>query len=78
MVSFSTFVNGRPRGKFKESRGLRQGDPLSPFLFTLVVDGLSRLMEKVRGCGLIKGFELGKENVLVFHLQFADDIFFFL
>ena len=76
-VSFSIFVNGTPRGKFKGSRGLRQGDPLSPFLFTLVVDGLSRLMEKARGCGMINGFEVGKEKV-VSHLQFADDTLFFI
>ena len=68
LVSFSIFVNGRPCGKFKGPRGLRQGDPFSPFLFILVVDGLSRLMKKARECGMIKGFEVRKEKVLVSHL----------
>ena len=75
---FSIFINGRPRGKFKGSRGLRQGDLLSPFLFILVVDGLSRLMEKIRNCGIVKGFEVGKEKVLASHLQFVDDTLFFI
>ena len=35
-------------------------------------------MEKARGCGLIKGFEVGKENVMVSHLQFVDDTLFFI
>ena len=39
LVSYLVIVNGRPRGKFKGSRVLRQGDTLSTFLFTLVVDG---------------------------------------
>ena len=45
-VSFSVLINGKPRGKFKGFKGLRQEHPLSPFLFTLVADRLSRLMER--------------------------------
>ena len=77
-VSFSVMINGRPRGKFKGFKGLRQGDPLSPFLFTLVADGLSRLMEKATESGFVKGWQVGRDNVLLSHLQFADDTLFFL
>ena len=77
-VSYSVMINGRPRGKFKAFKGLRQGDPLSPFLFTLVADGLSRLMEKATESGFVKGWEVGREKVLISHLQFADDSLFFL
>lgn len=69
---------GRPRGKFRSSRGLKQGDPLSPFLFNLVVDGLRRLVERTKSMALIKGFILEKNKVEVSHLQFADDTIFFI
>ncbi|KAL6129597.1 hypothetical protein ACLB2K_072947 [Fragaria x ananassa] len=55
LANFSILINGRPRGKFGASRGLRQGDPLSPFLFTLMVDVLNRLMESAREFNLIEG-----------------------
>ena len=71
-VSFSIFINGRPRGKFRGSRGLRQGDPLSLFLFTLVVDVLGRLIDKAIQCQAIRGFIVGKDKMEVSHLQFAD------
>ena len=53
-VSYSFLINGRPRGKFKGFKGLKQGGPLSPFLFTLVADGLSRLMEKATESRFVK------------------------
>ncbi|PRQ44942.1 putative RNA-directed DNA polymerase [Rosa chinensis] len=77
-ANFSILINGRPRGKFDASRGLRQGDPLSPFLFTLVVYVLDRLMERARDCRLIEGLVVGREEVEITHLQFADDTIFFL
>ncbi|CAL8992525.1 unnamed protein product, partial [Prunus brigantina] len=77
-VSFSVMINGRPRGKFSATRGIRQGDPLSPFLFTLVIDVLSRLMEKAQECNLVHGMVTGRDNVEVSHLQFADDTIFLI
>ena len=77
-VSHSIFINGRLRGKFRGSRGLRQGDPLSPFLFTVVVDVLGRIIDKPIQCQAIRGFIVGKDRVEVSHLQFVDDTSLFL
>lgn len=77
-VNFSVIINGRPRGHFGASRGLRQGDPLSPFLFILVGDVLSRMVTKACDKGVVKGFEVGNKKVKLSHLQFADDSIFFL
>ncbi|KAL5539489.1 hypothetical protein UlMin_044009 [Ulmus minor] len=65
-------------GRFGASRGLRQGDPLSPFLFILVADILGRMMDKAVSIGEVKGFKVGREEVVVSHLQFADDTLFLL
>ncbi|XP_077251854.1 uncharacterized protein LOC143891091 [Tasmannia lanceolata] len=70
---FSILINGVPFGYFKSSRGLRQGDPLSPFLFVMVAETLNGLIAKGSVAKLIQGFFVGQSEVEVTHLQFADD-----
>lgn len=70
-VSFSVMVNGTPEGYFRSSRGLRQGDPLSPLLFVIVMEAFSRMLEKAVEEGLIRGFTVGHAQIS--HLLFADD-----
>ena len=77
-ANFSVMLNGKPTGRFGASKGLRQGCPLSPFLFTIVADMLGRLMDKAYDQGVIRGFTVGRETVHVSHLQFADDTLFLL
>eukprot|EP00268_Persea_americana_P019440 TRINITY_DN19961_c1_g2_i1.p1 TRINITY_DN19961_c1_g2~~TRINITY_DN19961_c1_g2_i1.p1 ORF type:complete len:139 (-),score=16.46 TRINITY_DN19961_c1_g2_i1:242-658(-) len=54
-TSFSALVNGSPSWLFKASTGIRQCDPLSPFLFTLVVEMLSSILLQAK----IWGFSMG-------------------
>lgn len=53
--------------------GLRQGDPLSPFLLFLVVDILGKILHRVVSIGLIEGVTIGRHHVNLSHLQFVDD-----
>ncbi|KAJ9698883.1 hypothetical protein PVL29_007787 [Vitis rotundifolia] len=76
-VSFVVLVNGNTKGWVKASRGLRQGDPLSPFLFTLVADVLSRMLLRAEERNVLEGFRVGRNRTRVSHLQFADDTIFF-
>ena len=64
-TSFAILVNGSAKGWIKASKGLRQGDPLSPFLFTLVVDFLSRMIFRVEERGLAEGFLVGRYRTKV-------------
>uniref|UniRef100_A0A2N9EU99 ubiquitinyl hydrolase 1 n=1 Tax=Fagus sylvatica TaxID=28930 RepID=A0A2N9EU99_FAGSY len=59
-------VNGSPSGFFSSSPGLRQGDPLSPLLFLLVMEVLSRILRKMVEDGFLTGFSVGRDLVLTF------------
>ncbi|KAL4032276.1 hypothetical protein IC575_005346 [Cucumis melo] len=76
-VTYSVIVNGRPQGRIKANRGLRQGDPLSPFLFVIAMDYLSRLLSHLESSGAIKGVSLNS-NCNISHILFADDILLFI
>ena len=76
-VSFAVLVNGNAKGWVKASRGLRQGDPLSPFLFTLVTDVLSRMLLRAEERNSLEGFRVVRNSTRMSHLQFADDTIFF-
>jgi hypothetical protein len=70
-----------PSGFFGSSRGVWQGDPLSPFLFVLVMEAFSKMLGAFISRGLISGFTVGSSEmnrVNVSHLLFADDTFGFL
>lgn len=54
-VSFEVLINGATSLFFKAERGLRQGYPLFPILFLLVVEGLSRMLTKAKRRGDFKG-----------------------
>jgi len=70
----SVLVNGSPTDEFHLHRGLRQGDPLSPFLFLLAAEGLHVLMKAMVDNNLFTGYSVGTTNLVgVSHLQFADD-----
>ena len=72
-VSYSVLLNGVPGSNIKPSRGLRQGDPLSPYFFLVCAMGLQGLLHKVESEGLIRGVSICKNGPCVSHLFFADD-----
>ncbi|XP_057755427.1 secreted RxLR effector protein 78-like [Arachis stenosperma] len=76
-ASMSVLINGSPTKPFKMERGLRQGDPLSPFLFVLVVDVLHRMIREAVRNDRIYPLFVGRDNIELSLLQFADDTILF-
>ena len=76
-VSYSILVNGEPKGLIHPSRGIRQGDPISPFLFLLCTEGFHGLISQVAAQGDIKGYSLSGNSPRLTHIFFADDSLLF-
>jgi hypothetical protein len=72
-VSYSIIVNGQPVGNIKPSRGIRQGDPLSPYLFLLCAEALSAMLTRAEKKGVLTGVPTSKKGPTLSHFFFADD-----
>ncbi|GKA05456.1 putative RNA-directed DNA polymerase, eukaryota, reverse transcriptase zinc-binding domain protein [Tanacetum coccineum] len=70
----SVLINGSPTSEFNVRRGLRQGDPLSPFLFIIIMEGLHVAISDSTRQGLIRGIKVGSSNITLNHLFFANDV----
>ncbi|GKA83475.1 protein LAZ1, partial [Tanacetum coccineum] len=76
-MSFSLSLNGDIHGFFKGKRGLRQGDPLSPYLFLLVMEVLSLMLNRKFNTSSMFHFHKHCEELRIINVCFADDLFIF-
>ena len=76
-TSMNVLQNGTKTEEFKPSRGIRQGDPLSPYLFVLCMDKLSHIIEEKAKSGNQKPIKAGRKGPSITHLMFADDLLLF-
>ncbi|KAL9680585.1 hypothetical protein QQ045_018466 [Rhodiola kirilowii] len=77
-VTYQVKVNEQVSGSIKPGRGLRQGDPLSRYLFLLVSEVLSTKMTSAVDTKILSGVKLGRQGPNISHLFFADDAIFFI
>ncbi|GJW79935.1 putative RNA-directed DNA polymerase, eukaryota, reverse transcriptase zinc-binding domain protein [Tanacetum coccineum] len=67
-------VHESPTSEFPIRRGLRQGDPLSPFLFIIVMEGLHIALQDAIDLGLIRETKVGDLGLNISHFFYADDV----
>jgi hypothetical protein len=72
-VCYQVLINGTPYGNIKPTRGIRQGDPLSPYLFLFCAEGLSSLLWKAKREKKITGVPIVAKGIKLSHILFADD-----
>lgn len=76
-ISYSFLLNGEPLDIIRPTRGIRQGDPLSPYLFLLRTEGLHGLLSKAAKLGTIRGVSIYRNGPRLTHLFFAHDSLLF-
>lgn len=76
-VRYKVSFIGSLVGPIYPTRGVRQGDPLSPYLFLLCVEGLSHSLKEAADIGSISGCQINSNAPSITHLLFADDSFLF-
>jgi len=76
-VSYSVLVNGCPVGEIIPTRGIRQGDPISPYLFLICAETLSSLLLQAEHNGVIFGVPTSNRGPKLNHLFFTDDSLIF-
>lgn len=77
LTTFFVLVNRSPKEYFGCSRGLHQGDPLSLLLFLLVARILSGMLTRAAKVGMIAGFRIGWDDLIMSHFQYADNTIIF-
>ena len=75
-ATVSVLVNGCPTEEFRPTRGLWQGDPMAPFLFLVVAEGLAGLVRSASKENLLREVKVGRNEIECSMLQFADDTLF--
>jgi hypothetical protein len=76
-VSYSIIINGCLVGDIRPSRGIRQGDPISPYLFIIYAEALSALLQQAEKNGVITGVPTSPRGPTLSHLFFVDDSIIF-
>lgn len=76
-VKYSFIHNGEVFGNLSPERGIRQGDPISPYIYIMCVEGLSAMIRRHEEVGLINECRIAREAPRIPHLLFADDCYLF-
>lgn len=78
LAKFQIIWNGETTTAFTSSRGLRQGDPISPYLFVLCLERLGHMIEEKVEEGRWNPVSLSREGPQISHLCFVDDLILFV